>query len=456
MSLSHTSNVAAQACVRWLTWMPTPRMTAIATLMGLTVITGKLKEHGLLDQMVELVCYRNPSPQALLFRTCATVALLAALFTNDAAVLVLTEPILLSAASMGAPQEPFALALASSANIGSALTLIGNPQNVLIATASGMPFSRFILKVAPGWAAALVFNSLALALFYSLALRRTPSALQAHGERGQQQELEGIGCNTHSCTRATSGPADLLLNGRQVQAAEEKGANDVPPPLPSVRTPARGSFETLLLVTVVVGLVGGVMIPGSSIAWVVLCSMAVITLGEAWTNGRKQQAGGGQADAIAILRHIDAPLLMLFGGLFVTLGGARMVRLPQKLEQLASGMHWQIEPEFSSAINVVMYSSFVVLLSNLCSNVPCVMLLIDPLLNLGHDDPNRELGFVILSFAATVAGNLTLIGSICNLIVAEKAHGAGYQLTFGNHLVFSLPSTLIYTIGGSLLIWTAW
>ena len=83
-------------------------------------------------------------PRMLMVRTSFVTAVVSALLTNDAAVLVLTEPILEMASSFGCPAAPFAMALATSANMGSAATLIGNPQNVLIAGYSGIGFMRYL------------------------------------------------------------------------------------------------------------------------------------------------------------------------------------------------------------------------------------------------------------------------------------------------------------------------
>jgi Na+/H+ antiporter NhaD/arsenite permease-like protein len=77
------------------------------------------------------------------------------------------------------------------------------------------------------------------------------------------------------------------------------------------------------------------------------------------------------------------------------------------------------------------------LLSNLISNVPAVLVL-QPLID-KSDTPS----WLLLSAGSTLAGNLTLFGSVANLIVAEAAAQLGYQLTFKEHLRFGLPLTAI-------------
>jgi Na+/H+ antiporter NhaD/arsenite permease-like protein len=63
--------------------------------------------------------------------------------------------------------------------------------------------------------------------------------------------------------------------------------------------------------------------------------------------------------------------------------------------------------------------------------------------------------WLLLAWVSTVAGNLSLLGSAANLIVCEQARRAtrnAYDLTFWNHVIFGLPSTLVVTAIGIPLI----
>jgi Na+/H+ antiporter NhaD/arsenite permease-like protein len=78
-----------------------------------------------------------------------------------------------------------------------------------------------------------------------------------------------------------------------------------------------------------------------------------------------------------------------------------------------------------------------VVLSNMVSNVPAVMLLM-------ADWPEGETTLAyLLSLTSTFAGNLILIGSIANLIVAEQARRHGIIITFQNHLKWTFIPALI-------------
>lgn len=123
-----------------------------------------------------------------------------------------------------------------------------------------------------------------------------------------------------------------------------------------------------------------------------------------------------------ILKHVDWNLLVMFSGLFI------LTRVTQKLNLL--------QP-FTYAVNsTASFLGVTVVLSNLISNVPAVLLL-HPLIPQGNTQY-----WLLLAAGSTLAGNLTLFGSVANLIVVEAAATLGYKLTFWEHLRFGLPLTV--------------
>jgi Na+/H+ antiporter NhaD/arsenite permease-like protein len=124
-----------------------------------------------------------------------------------------------------------------------------------------------------------------------------------------------------------------------------------------------------------------------------------------------------------ILREVDWNLLVMFSGLFV------LTRCTQALNLLQFFTGW-----VNSALGL---TSVTVILSNLISNVPAVLLL-QPLIR-----PDDTQSWLLLAASSTLAGNLTLFGSVANLIVAEAAGNLGHRLSFAEHLRFGLPLTLI-------------
>ncbi|MBD3884138.1 anion transporter [Phormidium tenue FACHB-886] len=124
-----------------------------------------------------------------------------------------------------------------------------------------------------------------------------------------------------------------------------------------------------------------------------------------------------------VLREVDWNLLVMFSGLFV------LTRCTEALNLLHLFTGWV---DSAGGLTIV-----TVILSNLISNVPAVLLL-QPLI-----PPADSRAWLLLAASSTLAGNLTLFGSVANLIVAEAAGKQGYRLTFLDHLRFGLPLTLL-------------
>jgi Na+/H+ antiporter NhaD/arsenite permease-like protein len=83
-------------------------------------------------------------------------------------------------------------------------------------------------------------------------------------------------------------------------------------------------------------------------------------------------------------------------------------------------------------------------MSNLVSNVPAV-LLFRPLMEVM---PRKETAWLALAMSSTLAGNLTVLGSVANLIVVENARRAGAELGFREYLKVGVPLTLLTTLVG--------
>jgi Na+/H+ antiporter NhaD/arsenite permease-like protein len=132
----------------------------------------------------------------------------------------------------------------------------------------------------------------------------------------------------------------------------------------------------------------------------------------------------------AIYEQIDWTLLVMFAGLFIVVRGAETTHLLENLVAAAG-------PERLK--NVALLSLGAASLSNLVSNVPAVLLFkpIYPQISQG-----MATGLVLAS-ASTLAGNLTLLGSMANLIVVEQARREGIEVRFLDYLKVGLPVTLI-------------
>lgn len=140
----------------------------------------------------------------------------------------------------------------------------------------------------------------------------------------------------------------------------------------------------------------------------------------------------------AIFALVDWDLLVLFVCLFVITAGARKVGI---IESIYSHMTVLRPDHFLS------FSAMTLLLSNIVSNVPAVFFLGQVIPGL----PDPESLWLLTAMVSTLAGNLTLIGSIANLIVVEKA-SSRVRIDFWTYTKVGLPVTAM-TLSAGLLYW---
>jgi Na+/H+ antiporter NhaD/arsenite permease-like protein len=142
-----------------------------------------------------------------------------------------------------------------------------------------------------------------------------------------------------------------------------------------------------------------------------------------------------------VFHEVDWSLLVFFAALFVVTGAIGHTGLMPVLEGAAG-------PVLAHGTAALTIAGAV--LSNLISNVPAV-LLFRPLM--AHA-PDPQLAWLTLAMATTFAGNLTLLGSVANLIVAETAKRHDVHLGFMEYLRAGLPITLATLALGAA--WLAW
>ncbi|KND03478.1 uncharacterized protein SPPG_00962 [Spizellomyces punctatus DAOM BR117] len=139
----------------------------ILLLVGLMVVLAKLEEKGLMTVFKRLLLWGGPSPISLLVRVSFLSAGLGAIVMNDGAAIFLSNVITTICEQGDLPVEPYALALATSANFGSAATIIGNPKNMIVHDAMpSIDFLAFLVKMGPVSLTATGINTLCIVGFY--------------------------------------------------------------------------------------------------------------------------------------------------------------------------------------------------------------------------------------------------------------------------------------------------
>jgi Na+/H+ antiporter NhaD/arsenite permease-like protein len=122
-------------------WVDLP---TLALLFGLMVLSGKFSLSGFYDYCAFRISHAAGSPERLLAVTIVVAGALSAVLANDIIAFAIPPLLCLGLRARGLNPVPYLIGLAAATNVGSAATVIGNPQNILIGQVGGLDFWRFI------------------------------------------------------------------------------------------------------------------------------------------------------------------------------------------------------------------------------------------------------------------------------------------------------------------------
>src|SRR5438445_4448289 len=315
----------------------------LVLLLGMMLISAYLYLARFFEWAAELVLNYPQTPARLLLYVTLTSGILSALLVNDTICLLLT-PLVVAVIRRGKlPLLPYLIALATSANIGSVATLVGNPQNMIIGHFSHIPFSQFSRTLAPAALIGLVINFIILRFGFRRALKAARIEREIHIVPKLDRGLFAIGC-------------------------------------------------------IVFLSIFACFVAGLNLAWTALSgAVLVIVL--------------ARRDTHEVLKLIDWHLLVFFAALFVVVDGLSDTGLPDAIYR-------HLQPVFGSSVTAQTWNLtwFSVAGSNIFSNVPFVLVagkwitrFVEPVLM-----------WKVLALATTFAGNLTIVGSVANMIAVES------------------------------------
>jgi len=334
----------------------------IVLLLGMMIVIANLKLSGFFALVSAFVARHARHPLTLLAAIVLVAGFFSAFLVNDTICLMLTPLVLELVVALRRNPVPYLLAIALASNIGSAATITGNPQNIMIGSFSAIPYGSFLAALAPVSLAGLVLTMLLVAA-------------------------------THRAE----------FWGRQKLAAEPR---DIRVNKPLVRKS--------VAVTAAMVAAFFVVAPPAKVA---IVAGALLLL----TRRLKPER---------IYAEIDWSLLLLFAGLFIVVAGLEKSVLTSDVLAAAGSLRLDRVP---------MLSAVAAILSNLVSNVPAVLVLKPFVQHL----PDQRTAWLTLAMASTLAGNLTILGSIANLIVVERARQAGIAIGFWTYFKLGAPLTFV-------------
>jgi Na+/H+ antiporter NhaD/arsenite permease-like protein len=341
---------------------------AITLLLGMMIVVANLRLSGFFRLASNWVVARARRPLILLIAIVVVAGSLSAFLVNDTICLVMTPLVLDLVRRLKRDPIPYLLAIPMASNIGSAATITGNPQNMIIASFSGVSYGAFAKTLWPIAAIGVLVTALLIALVYH----------------------------------------------REFLTAEHLA--------PATVAPAR--YHRSLVVKSVLVTLGmmGLFFAGLPVAKVAIVGGALLLLTR-------------RVKAEKVYREIDWPLLLMFVGLFIVVTGLETAVLTKETIAAVGQLNLGAVPVLSAVTAG---------LSNLVSNVPAVLVLKPFVAN--SPDPQRA--WLIVAMASTLAGNFTLVGSVANLIVAQRARAEGVVIDFWTYFKIGAPLTLLTLLFG--------
>ena len=346
----------------------------IVLLLAMMLIAAYLYLAHFFEWAADAVLQFAHTPARLLFYVALTSGILSALLVNDTICVMLT-PLLIAVIRRGKlPMLPYLIALATSANVGSVATLVGNPQNMIIGHFSHISFAQFSRALAPAAILGLGLNFMLLWIGFRKTLGEAVMVREARSNSGLDRNL-------------------------------------------------------FILVSVVFILIFAGFVAGLNLAWTALAGAAVVMV-------------LARRDTHEVLKLVDWHLLLFFAALFIVVDGLSDTGLPDAI-------YGHLKLLFGSTVSTQSWNLawFSVAGSNVFSNVPFVLVAGKWMAR--FNDP--ELMWKVLALSTTFAGNLTIVGSVANMIVIESAR-EHLEVSFWDYARLAIPITILTTASGVILL----
>ncbi|WP_437911714.1 SLC13 family permease [Sorangium sp. So ce302] len=342
----------------------------IGLLLGMMLLAASLDAAGVFERAAAWVAQRDLSPVRLLYLVTVGSGLASAVLLNDSVCVMLAPLVDRTARRAGLERAPYLLALAMGANAGSALTLAGNPQNMLVGHLSGISYRTYLLEAGPAALIGLAVTAVTL----HLLLRRRISV--------------------------------------RTPAPE-------PAPEPA---PAGGARPSALAPLACIAVVSALFVLGANLAWTAIGGATAVILLH-------------RRDANALFERVSWTVLVFFGALFIVVAGLQKTGMPEQALRAAS-------PFLPAGPTMGLLGLSIAMLvgCQIVSNVPFI-LLADSYI---RSQPDPHLAWITTALVSTLAGNLTLLGSVANIIVVETV-GAEREIGFRAYARVGVPVTLAST-----------
>lgn len=365
-------------------------LNVIFLLAGMMILAGILRRTGFFQLVaIRAVKIAVGDPMRLLIVLGLVTALLSAFLDNVTTVVLVAPVTLYIAKSLRVSPVPFLVSEVLASNIGGAATLIGDPPNILIGSASGFGFVDFLVTLGPPVVLILLASAVIVRFVFA-------PDLEVHAE------------------------------ARERVLALDEGEVITDPRLLRISLAVIGATLVGFLFQQPLGL-------GS--ATIALLGATVLIL-------------LARVDPVDVFAEIEWPTLFFFVGLFMLVGGVVRVGLVASAADLLLRLTGQ--DQAVATIGLLWLSGIA---SGVIDNIPYTTAMIPVVERLGQDGLRTEPLWWSLALGASLGGNATLVGASANIVVANLAARAGHPIGFGTFLRYGILVVACSLAISSLYLW---
>jgi Na+/H+ antiporter NhaD/arsenite permease-like protein len=374
----------------------------LGLLTGMMLIVGVSKNSGMFQYVAIWAAKRvNASPWGILLVLTSVTAAFSALLDNVTTVLLIAPVTLLITESLRISPYPYLFAEIFAANIGGAATLIGDPPNIMIGSATGLDFNQFLFNMAP---IAVVVFFLTLIPIYFIWGRKL------HAEDKYRQRV----------------------------MAYDEGSSITDPRL------LKQSLFVLALVMTGFIFAHHIHLQPATIAMSGAALLLVITHLPLDTQAQSRSVEKA-------FNEIEWTTIFFFIGLFIVVYA---VETTGALEQLAHGILDLTAGDRTITAMAIIWVSAIA--SSIVDNIPFVATMIPLIMSMGDafgGAENLEPLWWSLALGSCLGGNGSLVGASANLIVAGFADRSGHPIRFLPFMLMAFPLMLLSILVSSVYVW---
>jgi Na+/H+ antiporter NhaD/arsenite permease-like protein len=366
----------------------------IFLLIGMMIIMGVIKETGVFQYIaIKTAKIARGNPIRIMLLMFLVTALISAFLDNVTTVMIIVPVNILIARELGISPVPLVISQAVASNIGGTATLIGDPPNILIGSATGLTFLDFTIHLSP---VIIVITAISMLMIYLLFRNKL---VVSNENKARLMEFDISQLITNRALLKRSGIVmALLIIGFFVQEFIHVGSASV----------------------------------------AMMAALALLIM-----SNRKEVEH-------ILAKDVDWVSLFFFIGLFMIVGGLKETGvLDIVAKQILVITHNDLQV---TSLSMIWFSG---ILSAVIDNVPFVATMIPLIENMSHSFGNAAMNplWWSLSLGSCLGGNATLIGASANIISAGISKKSGNPISFWTFMHYSFWITFMSLVVSTLYVY---